>query len=61
MTKRARTPTKASLLEPAKTVDSIPSSSEGNDLAHRGDIGEAVKPGIDVVKVDRAAFKPIDR
>jgi hypothetical protein len=34
--------------------------SEDDDLAHSGDICEAVKPGIDVIKLNRATFKPVD-
>jgi hypothetical protein len=34
--------------------------SQDNDLAYGGAIREAVKPGIDVVEPDRAAFEPVD-
>jgi hypothetical protein len=34
--------------------------SEHNDLAYGGDVGEAIKPRVDVVKPDRAAFEPVD-
>ena len=61
MTSSVKPPPKAISLERLEAVDSVRSSSEGNDLAYRSGIGEAIKPGIDVVKLDRAAFKPVDR